>query len=343
MTLYATGLDNPRRIRRSPNGDFFVAEVATGKIEIFHGVDKAGHPQSKTVFASGLDRPFGIAFYPSGPDPRWVYVGSTNSLVRFPYRNGDLEAGGPPEHIMELPKDGHNSRDIQFDPEGKKLLIGVGSFSNADDGDLPLEKNRAAIYECNPDGSDLQIYAFGIRNPSFLAFDPKTKKLWATVNERDGLGDNLAPDYITQVQRGGFYGWPWWYMGGHQDPRHSGKHPELREKVITPDVLVQPHNASVGITFYDGKQFPPEFWGDIFATEHGSWNKSVRSGYEVIRVPLHQQGKATGEYEDFVTGFVVDDKQVWGRPSGIAVGLDGSLFITDDASNSIWRVEHMRR
>jgi glucose/arabinose dehydrogenase len=176
-----------------------------------------------------------------------------------------------------------------------------------------------------------------------LAFDPKTKNLWTTVNERDGLGDNLVPDYITHVQRGGFYGWPWWYMGGHQDPRLTGKHPELKDKVLTPDVLLQPHNASVGIAFYDGKQFPPEFSGDIFAAEHGSWNRSVRAGYEVIRIPLHQSGNATGEYEDFLTGFVIDNKRVWGRPAGVAIGLDGSLFVTDDASNSIWRVKYVGR
>jgi glucose/arabinose dehydrogenase len=341
VTLYADGLDNPRRIHRAPNGDFFVTEVRTGKIEIFRGVDHAGHPKRKTVFASGLDRPFGIGFYPSGPNPQWVYVGTTEAVIRFPYRSGDLQVRGPSEHILDLPKGGHDNRDILFDPDGNKLLIGVGSFSNADDGDEPAEKNRAAIYECNPDGSNWQIFASGIRNPSFLAFDAKTRSLWVTVNERDGLGDNVVPDYVTHVQRGGFYGWPWWYMGGHQDPRLVGKHPELQAKVITPDVLLEPHNASVGIAFYDGKQFPSNLWGDIFAAEHGSWNKSVRTGYEVVRIPLHQRGKATGEYEDFVTGFVVDNKRVWGRPSGVAVGLDGSLFITDDGSNSIWRVTHI--
>jgi glucose/arabinose dehydrogenase len=264
-----------------------------------------------------------------------------NAVVRFPYRNGDLQARGPSEHIMDLPKGGHQSRDILFEPDGQKMLISVGSFSNADDADSPLETNRANILECNPEGSDLQIYAYGIRNPVFLAFDPKTNNLWTTVNERDGLGDNLVPDYITHVQRGGLYGWAWWYMGGHQDPRLTGKHPELKDKVITPDVLLQPHNASVGLAFYDGKRFPPEFWGDIFAAEHGSWNKSVRAGYEVIRIPLHQSGNATGEYEDFLIGFVIDNKRVWGRPAGVAIGLDGSLFVTDDASNSIWRVKYV--
>lgn len=343
VTLYTTGLNNPRAIRRAPNGDLFVSEMSAGKIEIFRGVDKSGHPQRITVFASGLERPFGTNFYPPGPDPRWIYVGTTNAVVRFPYRNGDLQARGPSEHIMDLPKSGHATRDIQFAPDGQKMLISVGSFSNADDADQPSEKHRANILECNPDGSDLQIYAYGIRNPVFLAFDPKTKNLWTTVNERDGLGDNLVPDYITHVERGGFYGWPWWYMGGHQDPRLIEKHPELKFRVITPDVLLQPHGAPVGFAFYDGKQFPSEFRGDIFAAEHGSWNRSVRSGYEVIRIPLHQSGKATGEYEDFLTGFVIDNKHVWGRPAGVAIGLDGSLFVSDDASNSIWRVKYVRQ
>ncbi|HEY3937975.1 MAG TPA: PQQ-dependent sugar dehydrogenase [Bryobacteraceae bacterium] len=342
VTRYATGLDNPRRMRRAPDGDLFVAEVETGKIEIFRGIDRAGHPQRTAVFANGLDRPFGMNFYPPGPHPHWVYVATTKALVRFPYRNGDLQARGPSEHIMDFPDSGHNNRDVLFEPGGHKMLVTVPSSSNADDADSnPLEKNRANILECNPDGSDVKIYAYGIRNPSFMASDPKTQNLWITVNERDGLGDNLVPDYITHVQRGGFYGWPWWYMGGHQDPRHVGKHPELKDKVITPDVLLQPHNASVGISFYDGKQFPPAFRGDIFAAEHGSWNKSVRAGYEVIRIPLHQTGNATGEYEDFLTGFVIDNKRVWGRPAGVATGSDGSLFVTDDASGSIWRVKYV--
>lgn len=341
VTLYAALRGDPRRIRRAPNGDLFVSEVIAGKVEIFRGINKAGNPQREALFVGGLDRPFGVNFYPPGPDPRWVYVGTTNTLVRFPYRNGDLQARGPSEHVIDFPKDGHANRDILFEPGGQKMLIAIGSFSNADDADQPSEKNRANILECNPDGSNLHVYAYGIRNPSFMAFDPKTKNLWTTVNERDGLGDNLVPDYITHVQRGGFYGWPWWYMGGHQDPRLAGKHPELKDKVIMPDVLLQPHNASVGLAFYDGKQFPPEFAGDIFAAEHGSWNKSVRAGYEVIRIPLHQSGEATGECEDFLTGFVIDNKRVWGRPSGVAVGADGSLFVVDDGSDSIWRVRYV--
>jgi glucose/arabinose dehydrogenase len=187
----------------------------------------------------------------------------------------------------------------------------------------------------------LSVYSYGIRNAGGgIAVNPQTGELWCSVNERDGLGDNLVPDYITHVQEGGFYGWPWWYMGGHQDPRHHGKHPELKDKVIVPDVLLQSHIASLEFTFYQGQQFPVEYKGDIFASEHGSWNKAVRVGYEVIRVPLHQTGHASGEYEDFLTGFVLPDGKVWGRPVGITVASDGSLLVSDDTSNSVWRVSY---
>src|SRR5438309_167083 len=276
------------------------------------------------------------------PAPQWVYVANMKSVVRFPYKNGDLKARGSAQHIADLPGgEYHWTRDIQFSLDGKKMFVSIGSNSNVDDPDSsPGEKNTADILQFNPDGSGMRVYASGIRNPVGLAIQPKTGDLWCSTNERDGLGDNLVPDYITHVQEGGFYGWPWWYMGGHQDPRHKGKHPELKDKVITPDVLVHPHNASLELTFYDGKQFPAEYQGEIFAAEHGSWNRSVRVGYELIRVPLHQTGHATGEYEDFMTGFVVDNKNVWGRPVGLAVATDGSLLVTDDGSNSIWRISY---
>jgi glucose/arabinose dehydrogenase len=339
---YASGLENPRVIRTAPNGDFFVAETSAGDIRVFRGITNTGKPEQMTVFASGLNEPFGINFFPPGPDPQWVYVANTESVVRFPYQNGDLKARGPSQRIADVPAgEGHSTRDLQFSPDGKKMFVSVGSASNVDDPDVtPAEKNRADVLEFNPDGSEMRIYAYGIRNCVGLAMNSKTGELWCSVNERDGLGDNLVPDYITHLQDGGYYGWPWWYMGGHQDPRHAGKHPELKEKVITPDVILQPHNASLGITFYEGKQFPAEYQGDLFGSEHGSWNKSVRAGYEVIRVPLHQTGHATGEYEDFMTGFVVDSEHVWGRPVGIAVAPDGSLLVADDGSNSIWRISY---
>ncbi|HTE87987.1 MAG TPA: PQQ-dependent sugar dehydrogenase [Terriglobales bacterium] len=342
VELYASGLDEPRLIRRAPNGDIFLADSKAGEIKVFRGITSAGKPEQMAVFAGGLKRPFGINFYPPGPDPQWVYVASMQSVVRFPYQNGDLKARSSVQHITDLPGgEYHWTRDIQFSLDGEKMFVSIGSNSNVDDPDTsPGEKNTADILQFNPDGSGMRVYASGIRNAVGLAIQPKTGDLWCSTNERDGLGDNVVPDYITRVQDGGFYGWPWWYMGGHQDPRHKGKHPELKDKIITPDVLLQPHNASLEMTFYDGKQFPAEYQGDIFAAEHGSWNRSVRTGYELIRVPLHQTGHASGEYEDFMTGFVIDNKNVWGRPVGVAVASDGSLLVTDDGSNSIWRISY---
>jgi glucose/arabinose dehydrogenase len=343
VQLYTTGLDNPRLIRTAPNGDFFLAESSSGKIKIFRGITPDGKPRETSVFVEGLNRPYGIAFYPPGNNPEWIYIGNTDAVVRFPYKNGDLKAAGPAQHIADLPHGGgHWTRDVQFTADGSKMFVAVGSASNVDDPDTtPEEKDRADILQFNPDGSEKRVYAYGIRNAGGgLAINPKTNELWCSVNERDGLGDNLVPDYITRVQDGGFYGWPWWYIGGHQDPRHDGKHPELKDKVIVPDVLLQPHYASLEMAFYEGSQFPPEYRGDIFASEHGSWNRSVRAGYEVIRVPMHQTGRASGEYEDFITGFVVDNGHVWGRPVGITVAPDGSLLVTDDGSNSIWRVSY---
>jgi len=342
VELYAEHLVEPREIRRAPNGDLFVAESHGDKIDVFRGITSDGKPEQTSTFVTGLNNPFGIAFYPLGENPQWVYVGNTDSVVRFPYKNGDLKASGSAQVIVpELPKGGgHVTRDLAFSPDGSKLFVSVGSASNVDDPDThPAEHHRADILEFTPDGKFVKVYASGIRNPVGIAVNPATGQLWCSTNERDMLGDNLVPDYITSVKDGGFYGWPWYYMGDHQDPRLEGKHPELRGKVIVPDVLLQPHNASLELTFYEGKQFPSQYHGDIFAAEHGSWNKSVRAGYEVIRVPL-ENGKATGVYEDFLTGFVVSNDEVWGRPVGVAVAKDGSLMVSDDGSKSIWRVSY---
>ena len=347
VDLYATGLYNPRLMRTAPNGDLFLAESDAGDVKVFRGIGQDGKPERTEVFATGLRKPFGINFYPPGANPQWVYVGNTDSVVRFPYRNGDMKASGPEQKIADLPGGGrlrgggHWTRDIVFSLDGRKMFVSVGSHSNVDDTDNnSVEFHRADVLEFNPDGSGLRIYASGIRNCVGEAIHPKTGELWCSVNERDDIGDNLPPDYITHVQEGGFYGWPWYYIGGHQDPRHKGKHPELKDKVIVPDVLVQPHIASLEMLFYEGKQFPAEYRSDIFAAEHGSWNKHRRAGYEVLRVPMHQSGRAQGEYEDFLTGFVTKDGQVWGRPVGVAVGPDGSLFVSDDGTNSIWRVTY---
>jgi glucose/arabinose dehydrogenase len=342
VELFAENLDNPRLLRTAPNGDVFLAESGSGKIRVFRGIKSDGRAGKSAVFGTGFHRPYGIAFYPPGKNPQWIYVANTDSIVRLPYKNGDLRATGKPEKILDLAwaRQGHWTRDIQFSADGKKLFVAVGSLSNVDDPDTaPAEKNRATILVATPEGKDLKTYASGIRNAGGgLAIQPKTGRLWASVNERDGLGNNLVPDYITHVEEGGFYGWPWWYVGGHQDPRHPGKRPELKSKLITPDVLLQPHHASLQLAFYDGSQFPKEYQGDIFSAQHGSWNRSVRTGYEVIRVPLQGTDQASGEYEDFMTGFVVDEHSVWGRPVGVAVAPDGSLLVSDDGSNSIWRV-----
>ena len=344
VELYATGLDNPRWLRTAPNGDIFLAESDPGKILVFRGMTADGKTEQMQEFSSGLKKPYGIAFYPPGPDPQWIYIGNTNEVIRFPYHNGDLKPSGASEHVADLPAGGgHWTRAVEFSQDGKRMFVGVGSVSNVDDPDThPGEKDRADILVCDPANCTLSVYAYGIRNAGGgIAVNPKTGELWCSVNERDALGDNLVPDYITHVQEGGFYGWPWWYIGAHQDPRHAGKHPELKDKAIVPDVLLQPHNASLGFTFYQGKQFPAEYSGELIAAEHGSWNKSVRVGYEVIRVPLHQTGHATGEYQDFLTGFVLPDGHVWGRPVGIAVATDGSLLVSDDGSGSIWRVKYV--
>lgn len=346
VELYAEGLDYPRLLRTAPNGDLFLAESNKGEILVFRGINREGKAAQNEVFATGLRQPFGIAFYPPGPNPEWVYAGNTDSVIRFPYHNGDLKARGGAQKIADLPGGGHLrggghwTRDIAFSRDGSKMYVSVGSHSNNDDTDThPEEKNRATILEFNPDGSSMKVYASGLRNAVGIAVDPGTGELWASTNERDELGDDLPPDYVTHVQENGFYGWPWYYIGPHQDPKHRGKHPELKSKVIVPDVLVQPHFASLELVFYQGEQFPAEYRGDIFAAEHGSWNRKRRTGYQVIRVPL-KNGKAEGTYEDFLTGFVTADGRVWGRPVGVAVGKDGSLFVSDDGSKSIWRVSY---
>jgi glucose/arabinose dehydrogenase len=295
-----------------------------------------------------LKQPFGIAFYPPGPNPQYVYVANTDSVVRFPYKNGDLKATGPSEVIVDdisgggrLRGGGHWTRDIAFSRDGKKMWVSVGSRSNDDEDPAghEVEEHRARIFEFNPDGSGERVYASGIRNPVGLAVNPRTGELWTSVNERDALGDHLVPDYITRVKDGGFYGWPWYYIGDHQDPRHPNEHPELAGHIAVPDVLLQSHSASLDLSFYTGKQFPKEYRGDAFASEHGSWNRANRTGYKVIRVP-QKNGVPTGEYEDFLTGFVTPDGDVWGRPVGNTVAKDGSLLVSDDASGTIWRVAY---
>ena len=358
VNLFASGLAEPRIIRVAPNGDVFVAESSAGRIRVLRpGGNGAAQP---SLFASGLRYPFGIAFYPAGADPQWVYVGNTDAVVRFPYRNGDVAARGPAEVVVpHLPVGGHSTRDVVFAPDDKTMYVSVGSASNAGDGmeklsasalqawqsDHPLgaawgyETERADVLAFDPDGKNRRIFATGIRNCVGMAVAAASGTLWCSTNERDGLGDNVPPDYITRVRAGAYYGWPWYYIGAHEDPRHAGERPDLKDKITVPDVLIQAHSASLGMTFYDATQFPAEYRGSIFAAEHGSWNRSKRTGYKIIRVPM-QDGAPTGEYEDFATGFVINDSEVWGRPVGVAVDKDGALLVSEDASGTIWRITY---
>lgn len=343
VELYAEGLKAPRVIVTAPNGDIFVAESKSDRISILRDTDGDGKPESNDVFISGLKQPFGIAFYPPGPEPTHLYIGNTDAVVRIPYRNGQTKSEDKPEKLVDLSGGGqltgggHWTRDVVFSKDGKKLFVSIGSKSNVDDN--AAEAERARIFVSNPDGSDKRVYAWGIRNPVGLAIHPETGDLWTSVNERDGLGDDLVPDYITRVQEGGFYGWPWFYIGSNEDPTHVGKKPEYKGKVIVPDVLIQSHSASLDMAFYDGKQFPEEYRHHAFAAEHGSWNRARRTGYKIIRVPV-ENGKATSEYEDFMTGFVTPDGDVWGRPVGVTVAKDGSLLVTDDSGDCIWRITY---
>ncbi|HKW52598.1 MAG TPA: sorbosone dehydrogenase family protein, partial [Stellaceae bacterium] len=339
VSEFATGLSAPRLLRVAPNGDIFVAETDEGDIRVFHA-DAKGRKAAATVYAKDLDGPFGLAFYPPGPHPEYLYVANAGAVVRFPYRRGDRGAPGKPETIVaKLPTGGHSTRDVLFSPDGKKMYVSVGSESNVQDGLWGSEKRRADILEFAPDGGGGRRFATGLRNPVEMAIHPLTGDLWTVVNERDGLGDDLPPDYATRVRDGAFYGWPWYYIGAHQDPRHQGEHPELRDKIIVPDVLIQPHSAPLGLAVYTGKQFPASYRNDIFVALHGSWNRSQRTGYKVVRVIL-RDGKPTGEYEDFLTGFVTKEGDVWARPVGVAVALDGALLVSDDAGGTVWRVAY---
>jgi glucose/arabinose dehydrogenase len=357
IELFAEGLSGPRQMRVAPNGDIFIAETRSGRIRILRAADGGTRPSASEIYASGLNGPFGIAFYPAGNDPKWIYIANNDSVIRFPYKAGDLKASSKPKTIVaELPHDGgHSTRDIAFSLDGKRMMISVGSRSN-DAEDMskapagwinchPLgaswesETDRADVLAFDPDGKRLGVFATGIRNCVGLATHPVTGDLYCSTNERDGLGDNLVPDYVTRVREGAFYGWPWFYIGNNEDPKHRGERADLKGKITIPDVLLQAHSASLGMTFYNGNQFPAEYSGDGFAAEHGSWNRSKRTGYKVVRIRM-KDGVPTGEYQDFVTGFVVDDSSVWGRPVGVAVAHDGALLVSEDANGTIWRISH---
>ncbi len=360
VDLFADGFDEPRVLRVAPDGDVFVADTADGRIQVLRAPDGASHAQPPATFVDGLSEPFGIAFSPPGPAPRFVYVAETNRVLRFPYRSGDLAPTGPAEVVVPriaATTGGHTTRDLAVSPDGSRLFVSVGSASNVAEGIARrssaeaaafdathglgaawgAEEGRADVLSYTPEGGDRQVVATGIRNCVGLAVQPGTGALWCSTNERDGLGDNLVTDYVTRVRPGAWYGWPWRYVGDREEPRLAGRRPELAGRMTEPDVLLQPHSASLGLAFYTGSSFPPDYRGDAFAAEHGSWNRTSRTGYKVIRVRL-KDGVPTGEYDDFLTGFVLDDRSVWGRPVGIAVAHDGALLVSEDGSGTIWRI-----
>ncbi|MER9053399.1 sorbosone dehydrogenase family protein [Mesorhizobium sp. M0213] len=358
--MIASGLYNPRVVRVAPNGDLFIANGHADQIRVYRLAEGRAKPIEKAIFAQGLNYPYGIAFYPPGGKPRWVYVANSDSIVRFPYRDGDLKASGKPETIVaKIPSGGHSTRDIAFSLDGKTLFLSVGSDSNVaedmdrrPDGGLdawakskPLgaawgpEEGRADVLAFDPDGKNPRTVATGLRNCTGMTVQPASGALWCVVNERDELGDNVPFEFATEVKDGAFYGWPWYYIGNHEDPRHQGERPDLAGKATVPDVLMQAHSAPMNIAFYDGKNFPADYRGDAFVTMHGSWNRGARTGYKVVRLKF-RDGKPTGEYEDFMTGFVISNDAVWGRPVGVAMAKDGSLIVTEDGNGTIWRVTY---
>ena len=328
--------EQPRWLALAPNGDVFLVDSRAGRILVLRDSKNSGKADERFVFAEHLNLPFGMAFWKD-----YLYVGDTDAVLRFHYHAGQTKADGPPEKIADLPGRGYNqhwTRNLVFSPDGSRMYVTVGSASN----DSPEPPPRAAISQYNPDGSGQRLVASGTRNPIGMAFYPGTSQLWAVVQERDGLGDNLPPDYLTHIQDGGFYGWPYAYLGPHPDPKNKER-PDLVKKTITPDLLFQAHSAPMDLVFYEGSMFPREYRGDALVSFHGSWNRSQRTGYKIVRVHF-AGGKPAGGYDDFVTGWMLspDRREVWGRPVGLLVLKDGSLLIADDGANKIWRVSYRK-
>jgi glucose/arabinose dehydrogenase len=328
VETWANGFDTPRYMLQAPGGEILLSDSGAGVVYAFAGGKAAGKKQ----LISGLNRPYGLAFRQN-----YLYVAETDSVKRYPYDAKAVTAGRG-EPIVQVPGGGnHWTRSIVFDRAGQKMYVGVGSSSNID----PDEERRAAINRYNPDGSDHEIFASGTRNPASIHWYPNTDTLWAVVIERDGLGDDLPPDYFTHLQQGGFYGWPWAYFGPHPEPRHNGQHPELVQKTITPDVALGAHVSPLDFTFYTGTQFPAEYRGGAFIAVHGSWNRSQRSGYKVMFVPF-KDGRPSGPPKDFLTGWMIapNSRDVWGRPVSVVMLTDGSLLVSDDGGKKIWRVSY---
>jgi len=342
VNKFADGFNNPRWIYIGPNGDVFISEAATrpgsaNRITLLRDENKDGIYEVREIFLSQLNRPFGMLIMGN-----YFYVANTDGLMRFPYTIGQKTITAPGEKILDLPAGGYNNhwtRNIIASADGKKILVSVGSGSNVGENGMDKEIRRADILEIDPDGKAEKIYASGLRNPVGMDFAPGTTILWTAVNERDELGDDLVPDYITSVKQGGFYGWPYSYFGQHEDPRLKGQRPDLVKQAITPDIAVGSHTASLGLIFYKAKTFPEKYRNGVFVAQHGSWNRSQLAGYKVLFIPF-ANGKQSGKPEDFLTGFIADEKtsKVYGRPVCIAILPNGSMLVTDDASNTIWQV-----
>ena len=331
LTVFAANFKRPRWLTVAPNGDIFLADTGAGEIVVLRDPQRTGGAQEREVFADGMKRPFGIAFRED-----YVYVGNMNEVVRFHYDPKTSKRLGEKEHLLDLPSGGHDTRSLAFSADGKHLFIGVGSASNIDTGEDPL---RAAVTICDPDGKNARLYATGLRNPVGLALEPVTGEIWTTVNERDELGDNLPPDYFTSLKDGGFYGWPYSYIGNNVDPRVKPQQPDLVARAIIPDVLLGAHVAPLQFAFYTGKQFPESYRGGAFVAEHGSWNRATRSGYQIAFVAF-KNGKPSADPVPFMTGLVPDPTgtDVSGRPVGVTVAPDGSLLVSDDGAGVVYRI-----